>query len=65
MRTKRNYMLTFMELGRYTDAIKQGEELLELNEGDNQGIRYNLMGLYTILEMFDDAEKLYKKYSES
>ena len=22
------------------------------------------MGLYTILEMFDDAEKLYKKYSE-
>ncbi|MEI3360424.1 MAG: hypothetical protein V8R74_03495 [Clostridia bacterium] len=64
MRTKRNYMLTFMSLGRYTNAIKQGEELLELNESDNQGIRYMLMGLYTILERFEDAEKLYKKYSE-
>ncbi len=40
MRTKHSYMLTLMELGRYTEAIKQGEELLELCESDNQGVRY-------------------------
>ena len=62
MRTKHNYMLTLMELGRYTEAIKQGEELLKLCENDNLGIRYLLMGLYTVLEKFGECEKLYNKY---
>ena len=62
MRTKHSYMLTLMKLGRYTDAIKQGEELIKLNGNDNQGVRYLLLGLYTILERFDDTEALYKKY---
>ena len=57
-------MLTLMELGRYTEAIKQGEELLELCENDNLGIRYLIMGLYTILEKFDKAEEVYNKYPE-
>ena len=64
MRTKHSYMLTLMELGRYTEAIKQGEELLELCENDNLGIRYLIMGLYTILEKFDKAEEVYNKYPE-
>ena len=64
MRTKHSYMLTLMELGRYTEAIKQGEELLELCENDNQGIRYLIMGLYTILEKFEECEKIYKRYSD-
>ena len=62
MRTKHSYMLTLMELGRYTEAIKQGEELLELCESDNLGIRYLMMGLYTVLEKFAEAEELYNKY---
>ena len=57
-------MLTLMELGRYTEAIKQGEELLELCESDNLGIRYLIMGLYTILEKLDRAEEIYKKYHD-
>ena len=57
-------MLTLMELGRYTEAIKQGEELLKLCESDNLGIRYLMMGLYTVLEKFDKAEELYNKYSD-
>ena len=57
-------MLTLMELGRYTEAIKQGEELLELCESDNLGIRYLIMGLYTVLEEFDKAEEIYKKYHD-
>ena len=53
-------MLTLMELGRYTEAIKQGKELLKLCESDNLGIRYLMMGLYTVLEKFDKAEELYR-----
>ena len=64
MRTKHSYMLTLMELGRYTEAIKQGEELLKLCESDNLGIRYLMIGLYTVLEKFEKAEEIYNKYSE-
>lgn len=65
MRTKHSYMLTLMELGRYTEAIKQGEELLELCESDNQGIRYLIMGLYIVLEKFEECEKIYNKYLDT
>lgn len=64
MRTKHCYMLTLMELGRYTEAIKQGEELLKLCKSDNQGIRYLIMGLYAVLERFEECEKIYNKYSD-
>lgn len=64
MRTKHCYMLTLMELGRYTEAIKQGEELLKLCKNDNQGIRYLIMGLYAVLERFEECEKIYNKYSD-
>lgn len=64
MRTKHSYMLTLMELGRYTEAIKQGKELLELCESDNLGVRYLIMGLYTVLERFEECEKIYNKYSD-
>lgn len=47
-----------------TKAIKQGEELLELCESDNLGIRYLMIGLYTALEKFDKAEELYNRYSD-
>lgn len=62
MRTKHCYMLTLMELGRYNEAIKQGEELLELCQSDNQGVRYLMLGLYAVLEKFEECERLYKKY---
>lgn len=65
MRTKHAYMLTLMELGRYTEAIKQGEELLKLCKNDNLGIRYLIVGLYTVLERFEECEKIYNKYSDN
>lgn len=64
MRVCHVYMLTLMELGRYTKAIEQGEEMLLLCENDNLGIRTLLLTLYTMLERFEDAEKLHKKYKE-
>ncbi len=64
MRTKHSYMLTLMELGRYTEAIRQGEELLKLCESDNLGIRHLIIGLYTVLEKFAEAKEIYNKYSD-
>ncbi len=61
----RNYKITIlMDLGRYTEAIKECEEMLKLCESDNLGIRYTLIGLYCILEKFDECERLYKKLNE-
>ena len=61
----RNRKLTILDdLGRYNEAIKECEEMLKLCESDNLGIRYRLIGLYCILEKFDECEKLYKKFGE-
>jgi len=64
IRTKHCYMLTLIELGRYTEAIKQGEELLELCESDNLGIRYIITALYALLEKFEECEKIYNHYED-
>lgn len=64
MRARYNKMLLLKELGRYTEAAKECEELLTLCENDNMGIRYILIGLYCILEKFEECEKLYKKYKD-
>ena len=64
MRARNRKLTILMDLGRYTDAIKECEELLNLCESDNFGIRYTLIGLYCILEKFEECEKLYKKFNE-
>lgn len=64
MRARYNRLLILKDLGRYTEATKECEELLKLCNNDNIGIRYILMGLYCILEKFDECEKLYKKYDD-
>ena len=64
MRARHNKVLALMNLGRYTEAIKECEELLELCTGDNMGIRYILVGLYCALERFDECEKLYEKFGD-
>ena len=64
MRARHNKILVLMQLGRYTESIKECEELLELCNNDNMGIRYILIGLYCMLEKFEECEKLYKKYKD-
>ena len=64
MRTRHNKIVTLLELGRYSEAIKECEELLKLCNSDNTGIRFILIGLYCILEKFEDCEKLYKKFND-
>lgn len=64
MRARNRKITILMDLGRYTEAIKECEEMLDLCESDNLGIRYTLIGLYCILEKFAECEKLYKKFNE-
>lgn len=51
-------------LGRHDEALKHYKELLRLNPGDNQGIRYVLVDLYLDLDREKDLEKLIKKYKD-
>ena len=45
-------------------AIDVAKEILRLNESDNTGTRYLLMGLYAYLEDINNMNKLYNKYKE-
>lgn len=64
MRARHNKILVLMQLGRYTEAMKECEELLELCNNDNMGIRYILIGLYCMLEKFNQCEILYNKFED-
>lgn len=64
MRARSKKITILEDLGRYGEAIRECEEMLKLCESDNLGIRYTLMGLYCILEKFDECENLYKKFGE-
>ena len=45
-------------------AISLAREIIRLNENDNTGVRYLLMGLYAYMEDYSSMKKLYNKYSE-
>jgi tetratricopeptide (TPR) repeat protein len=65
MRAKANYAETLYELELEIVAIKEYEELLELNPNDNQGIRYRLFPVYLETGNLVKAEKLLKQYEET
>jgi tetratricopeptide (TPR) repeat protein len=50
--------------GRVEEAAGHYEELLRLNPGDNQGIRYTLMELYLERGRYQDAWRLLELYGE-
>jgi tetratricopeptide (TPR) repeat protein len=64
MRARAKKITILEDLGRYTEAIREYEEMLRLCRSDNLGLRYKLMALYCMLEKFDECEKLYKQYNE-
>lgn len=51
-------------LKREDEAIKAYQELLRLNPGDNQGIRYILVDLFLGLKREDEVEKLLASYDD-
>lgn len=64
IRLKHRIMFYFKHHSCYSLAIKEGEEIIELNETDNMGVRFTLMGMYALLEQKENAEKLFEKYPE-
>lgn len=52
------------EAGRRDEAIKHYEALLALNPGDNQGLRYCLMGLYLEAGRLDGTAALFEQFED-
>lgn len=62
MRLRYMYMKTLTDCGMMRKAVKEGEELLELSEHDNLGVRFDLVHLYAFLENEDAAMLLCDEY---
>ncbi len=54
----------YQEMGSYRKAIELYENIIELNENDNMGARYSLMGLYAMLEEPDKMFAIIERYPE-
>jgi tetratricopeptide (TPR) repeat protein len=50
--------------GRLEEAVAEYEGMLELNPGDNQGVRYSLLPCLLILQRLEAARKLFEKHPE-
>lgn len=50
--------------GRLEEAIGEWQAMLELNPGDNQGVRYGLLCALLGLSRLEEARKLFEKYPE-
>lgn len=65
MRVRKAYVELLIAQGRFRHAMQEAEELLELCETDNLGVRYLLMALYCYFEDESKATKLIQKYEEN
>ena len=61
MRSRAGYMECLWSLGEHDEAIRQAKEMLKLNTGDNQGIRYILIAYLTEIGRYDELEKFMSK----
>ena len=50
--------------GRVEEAIVEWQAMLVLNPGDNQGVRYALLGALLALNRLEEVRKLFGKYPE-
>ena len=50
--------------GRIESAAAEVEGMLELNPGDNQGLRYRLLAFYLALGRMDDTRGLFARYPD-
>lgn len=53
----------YREMGAYRKAMEVYERIIELNENDNTGSRFELMGIYATLEETEKMNVIIKKYS--
>lgn len=64
MRARAGLASCLWQLGQHQAAIEHYEEMLRLNPGDNQGIRYLLLTAYLAEEMDTKAERLLREYED-
>src|SRR6202011_1906364 len=50
--------------GRREEAVQHLQDMLRLNPGDNQGVRYTLAGFLLFLDRDDDLEQLLRQYPD-
>jgi tetratricopeptide (TPR) repeat protein len=50
--------------GRRDEAVAQLQDMLRLNPGDNQGVRYTLAGFLLFLDRDDDLDRLLQQYPD-
>ncbi len=64
MRARAGLAECLWEMGDREEAVEHYWEMLRLNPGDNQGLRYLLMPYLIELDRDEDAEKLFKLYDD-
>ena len=64
MRARAMLAQMLAEAGKHDEAIEHYEEMLNLNPGDNQGLRYELMGLYLLKGNLDGVRWLFEQYED-
>lgn len=64
MRARQELAHRLIATGNIREAIAENEGMLELNPGDNQGIRYGLLSLYLQENRVEDAARLLKEYKD-
>ncbi|MFN8456211.1 MAG: hypothetical protein U0401_16345 [Anaerolineae bacterium] len=64
MRARQGLANTLWELNRGAEAMAHFRDMLRLNPGDNQGIRYSLLNLLLTLNREAEAQALLKEYAD-
>jgi tetratricopeptide (TPR) repeat protein len=64
MRACQGLANTLWELGRTKEAISHYRDMLRLNPGDNQGVRYTLLNLLLTLDRDAEAQALTEQYED-
>jgi tetratricopeptide (TPR) repeat protein len=64
MRARQGLANTLWELGREEESLPHYRDMLRLNPGDNQGIRYALLNLLLTLDRDVEAWELLEQYEE-
>lgn len=64
MRLRYSYVRLLLDMGKYRKAISECEDLLQLCESDNMGVRYLLISIYAFFEDELNVIRLHKRYEE-
>jgi tetratricopeptide (TPR) repeat protein len=64
MRARLGLAHSLWTAGRRDEAVQHLQDLLRLNPGDNQGVRYTLAGFLLFLDRDDDLARLLQQYPD-